>query len=438
MGKSGYDAFNTVDKGVQSFGKSALSTVSRVTAGFVSLAAAVKGLKTGFTTAMNYQDSRMTLDALYQNSALSASKFKMATDYANATPWEQSDTVGTLVKLKAYGLDDSKNMLSMMSDLGSAFKGSGQNMQTATEAYADMMNGEWQRMTEFGIKRTTLEQFAKSNNMKAFDNKQGQITDKDALASVFEAFMKAKNYTGMTQKLSETASGKLSTLTGNLKQSLAQLVGISEDGTVRTGSLFDKFIKGMDTFITKMDTFANSAEFDKLSNGLAELGGSIVNAFSYIVEHPDLVSNLLKLGVGLWVFGKVASVVSGISAIAGLFSSTGLIASLAPILAGIAPELLAIAAAGVVFMAAFKGGEFIAKLLDGTTDISSSELQYDTVATLEKNGSITKTDASQSIMNNMNVNMNIDTVKETADIDEVMDTVTKRLDKYSQTRNNLD
>lgn len=155
-------------------------------------------------------------------------------------------------------------------------------MDTAVEAMGDMMNGQWERMTSFGIKRETLDKYLQDKGMKTFDNKQGQITDKNALMSAFTSFMKDKHYTGMTDKLGETASGKLSTMTGNLKKSLAELVGISEDGKVKSGSLFDNFIKGMTNFITKMNQFTTSSNFDKITKAASDIGSAISNDLGYL------------------------------------------------------------------------------------------------------------------------------------------------------------
>lgn len=495
--QSGIDTFSGIHSKIQSFSSSTLGMITKLTAGFVSIKTAMAGLKTGFKTGMEFQDSRMTLDALYGDKKKGGEKFKMATDYANKTPWEESETVGSLVKMKAYGLDDSENMMTMMSDLGATFKSMGQNMDTATEAYSDMMNGEWDRMTSFGMKRETLDKFAKDKGMKSFDNKQGQITDKTALANTFKAYMADKNYTGMTDKLGQTASGKLSTMTGNLKKSLAELVGITENGGVRDGSLFDKFIKGMDTFITKMNSFTESANFDKISNALGDIGGAISSGFSYLMDHPEVASGLLKIGVGLFALNVISSLLSPITSLITLIPT---LISLAPILIpivgaialtvmhfkalgsilspdgmfhkGISWLLGKIPFIGTTLQECFESGTGIiqnfftdtwdwikSKFGFGTEDKSTtnnndgqwyggadgkqkvdapSNLKYKTASDLLKDGTITKTDASKTVTNKTDVSIHVDKVEKTADIDEFMDTVTKRLYKHAQTRNNLE
>lgn len=494
----GTDAFNGITSKVQAFSNSTLGTITKLTAGFISLKTAQKGLETGFKTGLEFQDSRMTLDTLYGSSTKGGEKFKMATDFANETPWEEKETVGSLVKMKAYGLDDSKKMMTMMSDLGATFKSMGQNMDTATEAYADMMNGQWERMTEFGIKRETLDKFAKDKKLKAFDNKQGQITDKTALSSVFEAYMKDKNYTGMTDKLSQTASGKLSTMTGNLKKSLAELVGITEEGGVRDGSLFDRFVKGMDGFIQKMNSFASSENFDKLSNALGSIGGAISTAFGFLMEHPEIASTILNLSIGMWGLSKAAGVVTTFTTLLGAFGEGGILSGLIPLLAPIAPYAIAIGVGfaalrsilspdgllnkgigsllGTLFGEDIQNGwnenakamnnffyeaiEGWKKLLGFGTDddkesyekeldnmpwyggpdgktVVKDNTNYRTASDMVRDGSITK-NSSNAYNNKTEVNLNIAKVEKTADIDEIMNEAVKRMDKHAQTRNNLD
>jgi hypothetical protein len=69
---------------------------------------------------------------------------------------------------------------------------------------------------------------------------------------------------------------------------------------------------------------------------------------------------------------------------------------------------------------------------------TDKDLQYKTATSALKDGTITKASANKSVTNKTDIHLQVGTIKETADVDELMDTVTKRMDKYSQTRNNLE
>ena len=124
------------------------------------------------------------------------------------------------------------------------------------------------QQTILGIKKRDLEQYAKDNNIGRFTNKQGQITDKDTLKQVFDSYIQSRGITGITEKYSQTLEGRLSTLSDNFKTSLAKIGGIQDDGSVKAGSLFDNFSKGVEQLITSLEKFGQSEAFNVLQENL--------------------------------------------------------------------------------------------------------------------------------------------------------------------------
>lgn len=496
--QSGIDAFDGIGKKMEKFSNSTLGTITKLTAGFASFEGIKKGLGTGFETGSEYQNLRLILNNLYKDNGKGAEKFTMATNFASNSIWQEKDVVRSLALLKGTGLNDSKSSLSEMSDLGSYEKGMGVgDINTATRAYMEMVSGRWNMMTmELGIKREDVEKFAQKNNMKKFDNKNGEITDKSALETAFKAFIDDRGLTGLSDKMKDTLSGRLSTLKDNINKSLAELIGVGNDGSVKAGSMFDKFCNGMSKFTTKIQQFSETENFKKIANELDKLGGAISDGFSYLMDHPEVATSLVELSVGLWALGKVSSVITAFTTISSAFSGSGFLAILAPI----APEIFAISGSllalssmvspdgmlnrgiswllgeipgiGSLLQECWDVGaktiyDFFGGIWDwikeqfgfGTTKDDSKatndynnrydgksnnigttdkDLQYKTVADLQKNGTITKASANKTVTNKTDINFNGVTIKETADVDELMDTVTKRMDKYSQTRNNLE
>ena len=49
------------------------------------------------------------------------------------------------------------------------------------------------------------------------------------------------------------------------------------------------------------------------------------------------------------------------------------------------------------------------------------DLQYKTVSDLQKDGTITKASSNKNVTNKTEVNLNVDTIRETADVEELMD-----------------
>lgn len=496
--QSGTDAFEGISKKMENFSNSTLGTITKLTAGFASFEGIKKGLVTGFETGSDYQNLRLILNNLYKSDSTGAKKFTMATDFASNSIWQEKDVVRSLAMMKGSGLKDDKNSLTEMSDLGSYEKSMGVgDINTATRAYMEMTVGRWNMMTmELGIKREDVEKFAQKNNMQKFDNKNGEITNKPALETAFKGFIDQRGLTGLSDKMKDTFTGKMSTLKDNINKSLAELIGVGNDGAVKTGSIFYKFCNGISTFTTKIQEFSKTAKFDKISQVVGDIGGAISNGFSYLMDHPEIAEDLLKLSVGIWALGKVSAVVGMFTTIAGAFGEGGLLAVLAPI----APEIFALAGSllalssivspdgtlhngiswllgkipfiGSSLQECFDEGskviyEFFTGIWDwikeqfgfGTTktDTASSgseekwygangkeikatdkDLQYKTATSALKDGTITKASANKSVTNKTDIHLQVGTIKETADVDELMDTVTKRMDKYSQTRNNLE
>ena len=220
----------------------------------------------------------------------------------------------------------------MYEDIGSMAKITGTgDLSSAIDAISDVQNSEWERLqTILGIKKQNLEDFAKDKNLGTFTNKKGQVTDKDKLMEVLQAYMDDKGITGMTDKFSKTFSGRMSTLKGNASKALAEVAGIQDDGTVKDGSLFDNASKGMERLITSVNKFSKSESFDKISDGLGKLGNNIIKGFDYLTEHPETGDIIVKVGgalVGLKVASSVVSPIVGLTNGISKFTSVSNVAS---------------------------------------------------------------------------------------------------------------
>lgn len=322
------DGENTF-KGINSSANSLLGTITKLTAGYLSLKGAISGFKTTIGEASNFQNASIFLGAVYGEQQ-GKQKYKWATNEANNTPFSENEVASGLARAHSLNLKDDAKSFKMYEDLGSFAKIQGVgDLSSAIDAISDMQGGEWERLqTITGIKRAQLEKFASENGIGAFTNKKGQVTDPEKAMEVLQAYMDKKGISGMTDKFSKTFSGRMSTLKGNASKTLAEIAGIQEDGTVKNGSLFDNASKGMERLITSVNKFSKSESFDKISDGLGKLGNSIVSGFDYLTNHPEIVDTLMKVG-GALAGLKVASTV--ISSISGLCNSIKSLTSLTTI-----------------------------------------------------------------------------------------------------------
>ena len=318
-------------KSINNSANGLLGTITKLTAGYLSLKGAISGFKTTIGEASNFQNASVFLSAVYGEQQ-GKQKYKFATQEANNTPFSESEVANGLARAHSLNLKDDSKSFKMYEDLGSFAKIQGVgDLSSAIDAISDMQGGEWERLqTITGIKRTQLEKFANENGIGTFTNKSGQVTDPDKAIEALQAYMDKKGITGMTDKFSKTFSGRMSTLKGNASKALAEVAGIQDDGTVKDGSLFDNASKGMERLITSVNKFSKSESFDKISDGLGKLGDNIIKGFDYLTEHPETGDIIVKVGsalVGLKVASSVVSPIVGLTNGISKFTSVSNVAS---------------------------------------------------------------------------------------------------------------
>lgn len=147
--------------------------------------------------------------------------FDWGTKFANSTPFQNSEVysaINRMTQVFGYGADGAQiqKMVKLVGDM--AALNPGKTMSDAAEAIADLAVGETERMKEFGLKLT-------QDDLKAL---AGVPDQKDSLSQ--EQIMKAfealtgsggalfETFDGGAEKLSQTMSGKFSTIMGKARQ----------------------------------------------------------------------------------------------------------------------------------------------------------------------------------------------------------------------------
>ena len=287
-------SFSDIGRSSEKMTSKMIGSLKRITVAWLSVQSTVKATKSIIEAGINVQNSRMYIDAVFGKSGNALQKFRQAQDFAARTPFNSVEITNAIAKAQMLGLGTSQADMKKYADLGSIAKlnGSG-GIAEAVDAYADMMNGEFERMqTILGIKKRDLEQYSKDNNMGRFTNKQGQITDKDTLKQVFDSYIQSRGITGITEKYSQTLEGRLSTLSDNFKTSLAKIGGIQDDGNVKAGSLFDNFSKGVEQLITSLEKFGQSEAFNVLQENLGRISGAFINFIDSLTKNPEKLQKI--------------------------------------------------------------------------------------------------------------------------------------------------
>ena len=324
IGKKGINTFNSLNSRVNKFSNSMLGTLSKLTAGYLSLRGAITLTKDTMKAGMEFQNASTFLQATFGQTE-GKERFKWAVDEANKTPFSTTEVANGLARANALGLKTDSSSFKMYEDMGSFAKIQGVgDLGSAIDAIVDAQSGEWIRLqTITGIKRAGLEEFAKNNGYGKFTNKKGQVTDKEELMKVLQGYMAEKGIAGMTEKFSKTLSGRFDSLKDNFRNMLANIGGIGEYGEVIDGGLFDKAGKGIEKLVISLDKFGKSESFQRISDGLGKVGNALINGLDYITEHPEVVTNLGKLGIGFAGLKVVTGLISPIARVSNIISSLG-------------------------------------------------------------------------------------------------------------------
>lgn len=306
-------AHNTISKFAQK-ASDAFKKVAKV--GAVGIGAGgIAAAGVGFKEAFDLEGYRLQLETATKDTKKAADIMSYAMSLANKTPFEGGQLVEGATKFEAMGMS-AKKWLPLVGDMAAA---TNKDFDQAIEALIDAQSGELERLKEFGIKKADI--VSKANEM--FSGAQvvannGQITDQAKFNDAMVALMESK-FTGGMEKQAGTVKGLWSTVTGVFKSSMANIVGITEEGTVKSGSAMDFLkdkIKGVSEKFTQwqsdgtIDAIAVKIT-DVLSVAFRIFGGAI----GFVKNNINWILPVMAGLVGAFVaFNVITAVVSGFSA----------------------------------------------------------------------------------------------------------------------------
>ncbi len=242
----------------------------------------IASLGAGIFEGMDYESYKVQLITATKDTQKASQLMKDAISFANKTPFETGQVIEATAKFESMGLS-AKKWLGITADMAGA---TSKDMIQGVEAVIDAVaSGEFERLKEFGLSKKTLEDLDTSG--KVFNN-QGQVIDQLALAELLFTEME-KRYKGGAEALSKTTKGLWSTVTGVFKNSLAKIVGVTDDGMVRTGSLLDNFKKLVEKIANKMIAWQQNGTIEKISAKFDSFLARAKGIFGYIGNLIDIV-----------------------------------------------------------------------------------------------------------------------------------------------------
>lgn len=248
---------NNANKAFLSVAKSSSKAALGVTSTIGSLAAGV-----GFKEALDLEGYRLQLETATKDTKKASNIMKYAINLANKTPFEGGELVEGSAMFEAMGLS-AKKWLPLAGDMAAA---TNKDFMQATEAIIDAQSGELERLKEFGIKKADIIKKAGEmfTDVEVVNNKD-QIVNQEKFNEAMIALMQDKFKGGM-EKQATTMKGLWSTVTGVSKSALAKIVGITEEGTVRQGSLYDKLKGKISLLADRLAQWQQDGTLDRIAD----------------------------------------------------------------------------------------------------------------------------------------------------------------------------
>lgn len=217
--------------------------------------------------------------AFQGNKKKAAEYFKWANEFANKTPFSNDEVIDATVRLKSYGYDP-KRLMTILGDMAGAY---GKTLEQSVEAYADASRGEFERLKEFGIQKDEVLKYAKETMGKEVKMSGERVLDMDTFMKALEGLIKSRSKDGM-KHLANTLSGMLSTTKGLLKYNIAKLVGVTDEGNVRAGSLIDRIKQKFEKFNTYMESEEGKKAIDKWIDAFDDALPQVIEIVNSIKE----------------------------------------------------------------------------------------------------------------------------------------------------------
>lgn len=247
----------------------------------------VTSLGAGIFEGMDYETYKVQLETATKDTKKASQLMREAISFANKTPFETGQVIEATAKFESMGLSAQK-WLSITSDMAGA---TSKDMIQAVEAVIDAVaSGEFERLKEFGLSKNTLESLDTSGQV--FNN-QGQVINQVALAELLFTEME-KRYKGGAESLSKTTKGMWSTVTGVFKNSMAKIVGVTDDGLVRSGSLLDNFRNLIQNVSNKMIEWQQNGAIEAISLKFDSFLVKAKTVFGYISNIVDIIKQKFK------------------------------------------------------------------------------------------------------------------------------------------------
>lgn len=339
---------NMTNKFADSIGRTIgkIAKLGVATAGIVGVAS----IKTGLSEAMDLEGFRLQLETATKDAKKAGEIMQYAINLANKTPFEGGALVEGASKLESMGMS-AQEWLPRIGDMAAA---TNKDFDQAVEALIDAQTGELERLKEFGITKAKITE--KANEMFAGSvvvNNKGQIEDLEKFNQALVELMNTR-FSGGMEKQATTVRGLWSTVTGVTKNALANIVGMQNDGTIKSGSLMELMKNKVKSLADQLQKWQTDGTIDRLSQKATLMFKTalsfLTKIYSFCVKYQDwivFIGAFIVAATGVVkVITILKTVMTGINLVMMIFNGTLALCPLTWVVIAIA----AVIAAGVLLI----------------------------------------------------------------------------------------
>lgn len=246
----------------------------------------------GLAEAFDMETYKAQLETATGDTQRATELMQNAIKMANSTPFEGGELVQATALFESMGMSSEK-WLKYAGDMAGA---TGKDILQATEAIIDANGGEWERMKEFGIKG---------------------VEDMDTLMATMDT-----RFAGGMEKLSKTTKGMWSTVTGISKNSLAKIVGIQDDGSVKAGSALDLIRGKIQLLADKLTQWQQDGTIDQIAEKFTTGLGSAIEFGTAALEKGAAALDWVKENAN-WLLPVLSGLVGAFGALQVILTVVG-------------------------------------------------------------------------------------------------------------------
>lgn len=253
-----------------------MATATRSASGFTSaigaaaialggMAAAKKGFDWLIGANADMEQYQNTLAVVMKSQEEATKTLAWANKFAAQTPFEIPQIVEATTRMQSYGISAQKT-LGVVGDMASVM---GKDLMQAVEAVADAQTGELERLKEFGITKSMIQDQAKLLGSNPINSK-GQISDTKAFNGALFALMEKRFKGGMAMQ-ADGFKGMVS----NAQDFMGSM------GRKLGKPLFDRSKKQLEGFLTTLNQLQENGSIDRFISKVHRAGAVVGNEMAY-------------------------------------------------------------------------------------------------------------------------------------------------------------